>query len=58
MATKIVDEQPAVPVKAGASGIDEVMVCRLLAAMNEKWGPVAEAKPKLALIQGGKGRVS
>ena len=36
--------------------IDEVMVCRLLAQMNKMWPEEAfAARPKLTLIQGGKG---
>lgn len=59
MATKIVDEQPAAPVRADAPRIDEVMVCRLLAQMSKMWPEeAAVARPKLTLIHGGKERAA
>lgn len=54
MATKSVDEQSPAPVKEANPRIDEVMVCRLLAILEKKFGPVEGARPKLTLIQGGR----
>lgn len=59
MARKIVDEDSRAPVRADASRVDEVMVCRLLAQMSKMWPEeAAAAKPKLTLIQGSKGSAS
>ncbi|MEO6969197.1 MAG: hypothetical protein ABI132_12210 [Rhodanobacteraceae bacterium] len=30
--------------------VNELMVCRLLAAMDQKWGRVATPKPKLYIV--------
>ena len=35
--------------------MDEAMMCQFVALLNEKWGKLERAKPKLTLIQGGRG---
>lgn len=49
--------QPRLP-SADVPPVNEMMVCQIRATLRELWPDEFDTKPKLTLIQGGKGRAS